>query len=277
VERADPALGGADVTAAAVPGVLAAAPPALPLAPPGTSGLAAAAALLALAVLVGAARPGPGRLHALVGPAAPPAADPPALRRPWIVLGAVAVAALGWAVAGPLVGAVLGGLAGAAGLAAAHRSGGRGDTADAPAADLAAAWELVAVGLRAGLPVAVAVSAAAGPLGGAAGAALRRVGGLLELGADAAHAWRTVERDPALCAFARAAGRSAATGAALAEVARAEADRLRSALVDSAQERAQRAAVLITGPLGLCFLPAFLALGIAPVVVGLAGEALAQW
>jgi pilus assembly protein TadC len=35
--------------------------------------------------------------------------------------------------------------------------------------------------------------------------------------------------------------------------------------------------VLITGPLGLCFLPAFLTLGIAPVVVGLAGEALARW
>ena len=48
-------------------------------------------------------------------------------------------------------------------------------------------------------------------------------------------------------------------------------------LLDSAQARAQRAAVLITGPLGLCFLPAFLVLGIAPVVIGLAREALAQW
>jgi hypothetical protein len=35
--------------------------------------------------------------------------------------------------------------------------------------------------------------------------------------------------------------------------------------------------VLITAPLGVCFLPAFLVLGIAPVVVGLAGEALASW
>ena len=35
-------------------------------------------------------------------------------------------------------------------------------------------------------------------------------------------------------------------------------------------------AALITGPLGLCFLPAFLVLGIAPVVIGLAREALAQ-
>jgi hypothetical protein len=28
--------------------------------------------------------------------------------------------------------------------------------------------------------------------------------------------------------------------------------------------------VLISGPLGLCFLPAFIALGIVPVVIGLA-------
>jgi hypothetical protein len=32
--------------------------------------------------------------------------------------------------------------------------------------------------------------------------------------------------------------------------------------------------VLVTGPLGLCFLPAFLAVGVAPVVMGLAGSLL---
>ena len=31
-----------------------------------------------------------------------------------------------------------------------------------------------------------------------------------------------------------------------------------------------RAAVLVTAPVGLCFLPAFLAVGVAPVVIGLA-------
>jgi hypothetical protein len=35
--------------------------------------------------------------------------------------------------------------------------------------------------------------------------------------------------------------------------------------------------VLITGPLGLCFLPAFLVIGVVPVVVGLAGQLVAQW
>jgi pilus assembly protein TadC len=143
--------------------------------------------------------------------------------------------------------------------------------------ELAAGWELLAVCLEAGLPVAPAVSAAAEPLRGTVGTQLRRVAGLLELGADPAAAWLTAEPVAALCTFARAAGRSAGTGAALAQVARTEATRLRAALLDTAQAKAQRAAVLITGPLGLCFLPAFLVLGIAPVVVGLAGEVLAQW
>jgi hypothetical protein len=135
----------------------------------------------------------------------------------------------------------------------------------------------LAVCLEAGLPVALAVAGAAESLTGAAGAQLRRVSGVLELGADPADAWQGAAATPPLAAFARAAARSACTGAALAQVARAEGARIRAQLVDSAHARAQRAAVLITGPLGLCFLPAFLVLGIAPVVIGLAREALAQW
>ena len=37
---------------------------------------------------------------------------------------------------------------------------------------------------------------------------------------------------------------------------------------------AQRASLLIAGPLGLCYLPTFLCLGIVPVVAGLAGDVL---
>jgi hypothetical protein len=37
---------------------------------------------------------------------------------------------------------------------------------------------------------------------------------------------------------------------------------------------AERAAILIAGPLGLCYLPAFVCLGIVPVVAGLAVDVL---
>ncbi|NUR42549.1 MAG: hypothetical protein HOV73_20935, partial [Streptomyces sp.] len=42
----------------------------------------------------------------------------------------------------------------------------------------------------------------------------------------------------------------------------------------TATARARRAAVLVTAPVGLCFLPAFIAVGVLPVVIGLAGPAL---
>jgi len=142
---------------------------------------------------------------------------------------------------------------------------------------LATMWAELAVCLEAGMPVAAAVAAVAEPLDGGTGAGLRRVAGLLELGGDPAQAWQAAASDPAIDAFARAAGRSAATGAALARAARSESARVRDALTDAAEARAQRAGVLIAAPLGLCFLPAFLVLGVVPVVVGLAGEVLVPW
>jgi hypothetical protein len=248
----------------------------LPAAVPGTA--VAALGVLAAVLLVAGAPCGSGRLRALH--AEPPpveVAQPRPLRASWLAVGAVAAALLGWAAAGAAAAVVLGAAAGAAGVVFSRRAAARAGPTAEEHGDVAGGWELLAVCLEAGLPVSVAVSAAAEPLGGPTGAQLRRVSGLLELGSDPVDAWRTAEDVPALATFARAAGRSAGTGAALAQVARAEATRLRADVLDTAQARAQRAGVLITGPLGLCFLPAFLVLGIAPVVVGLAGEALAQW
>jgi hypothetical protein len=194
-----------------------------------------------------------------------------------LVVGIGAVGAVGWALGGAAAGLVVTGLAGAAAVGLRRGLTGRAGERTEDGPELAGCWELLAACLEAGLPVAGAVLATATPLTGAAGQGMRRVAGLLELGADPVDAWRTVEHRHALAAFARAAARSAGTGAALARVARTECGRLRAGLTDAAQARAQRAAVLITGPLGLCFLPAFLVLGIAPVVIGLAGEALARW
>ncbi|WP_345607344.1 type II secretion system F family protein [Pseudonocardia adelaidensis] len=233
-------------------------------------------ALLAGALVVGPNRHGRHRLRALQDPPAAAASEGPPLRPVWIAVGGAAAGALGWAVAGAAAGLLFATAAAAAGLLAARRSRSGRPIAAEPDTELAAGWELLAVCLEAGLPVALAVTAAAEPLHGAVGARLRRTAGLLELGADAAAAWLAAERMPALATFARAAGRSAGTGSALAQVARAEAERIRAGLLDTAQAKAQRAAVLITAPLGVCFLPAFLVLGIAPVVVGLAGEVFAN-
>ncbi len=238
---------------------------------------AIAAAMLTAATLLPPGRVGRDRWWGLMTTAAAATEPPPRLRPAWLVVGIAAVGAVGWAVGGAIVGVAASGLAAGAAAGLRRALAVRPDERTEDAAALAGCWELLAACLEAGLPVADAVLATATPLTGAAGHGMRRVAGLLELGADPVDAWRTVEHRQALAAFARAAARSAGTGAALARVARTECARLRAELTDTAQARAQRAAVLITGPLGLCFLPAFLVLGIAPVVIGLAGEALARW
>jgi pilus assembly protein TadC len=237
---------------------------------------AAVLVLVAAALLASGGAPARARFAGLGQAPEITAAPPPPVRPAWIAVGAAAAALLGAVTGGPVSAVVLGAGVLAAGLAVRRKAGRPREGADDLAA-LAGLWSLLAVCLESGLPVAAAVTATTSRLTGPAGGALRRVAGLLELGADAGDAWSAAADRPALAPFARAACRSAGTGAALAQVARAEGDRLRAELTDTCRARAERAGVLITGPLGLCFLPAFLVLGIAPVVIGLASEALARW
>lgn len=234
------------------------------------TGLLAAAGALLLA----GGRTGRARLLAMGGDRSRASSSLPTGVRVAVV--AVAVAGLAWAVVGGAGGAVTGLLAGGAVVVAGRRLTAPPAARTGPG-DLAAAWDLLAVCLRAGLAVPVAVEAAAERLPGAAGETLRRTAGLLALGAGADQAWAGPAALPNMATFGRAAARSAATGAALGRTAEAEATRLRAELADLAEARAQRAAVRITAPLGLCFLPAFLVLGIAPVVIGLAGEVFSRW
>lgn len=134
--------------------------------------------------------------------------------------------------------------------------------------------DLLAAALRSGRPLSVALQLAAPAAGPASAAALARVAGLLELGADPAAAWALVDV-PALLPVAVAGRRSADSGARLAHGLEQLAADLRIQARSAAEERAQRAGVLGMLPLGLCFLPAFICIGVVPVVVGIAGSALA--
>jgi Flp pilus assembly protein TadB len=136
----------------------------------------------------------------------------------------------------------------------------------------AATWDLLAACLRAGLPVPTAVLAVAGGLPAATATALRSTSELLALGADPVTAWEPALLCPDTAQLARGARRTARSGTALAGVAGELASTIRAQAGDLAEARAQRAGVLITGPLGLCFLPAFVCLGIVPVVIGLAAQ-----
>ena len=144
-----------------------------------------------------------------------------------------------------------------------------------PAADpmaVAATWDLLAACLRAGLPVPTAMTVVAGELPAEPARALRSSAELLALGADPATAWAPATACQDTAPLARGARRTTQSGTALADLVTDLAVKVRAAAADNAEATAQRAGVLITVPLGLCFLPAFLCLGVAPVVAGLADQ-----
>lgn len=139
---------------------------------------------------------------------------------------------------------------------------------------IAATFDLLAACLRAGLPVATAAQAVSRSAPAPLSESLRRAADLLSLGADAATAWEAAASDPATESLARMARRSAASGSSLAGSMTELAADGRIQVEHLAAASAERAGVLISGPLGLCFLPAFICLGIIPVVVGLASRVL---
>lgn len=140
---------------------------------------------------------------------------------------------------------------------------------------MASSLDVLAACLSSGMTVAGAASAAAWSAPRPLAEVLSRAAGLLAMGADPARAWADPSTDHvAVAALVRLARRSAASGTALAQGVTELAEQARHDAADAARAASERASVLIAGPLGLCYLPAFLCLGIVPVVVGLAGDVL---
>ena len=140
---------------------------------------------------------------------------------------------------------------------------------------LAVHADLVAACLDSGMAIGAAlsaVSAAAPPADPDPDDPVRRldaVAALLLLGAEPDRAWSGAQEHPDLAALAAAARRSAVGGTTLADAVREHAVTLRASVAAASDRSASRAGVSMTAPLGLCFLPAFLCLGLAPVIVGL--------
>lgn len=145
---------------------------------------------------------------------------------------------------------------------------------------VASCLDVLAVCLEAGMAVPTAAAAAAPCAPPKLAGVLCRAAGLLALGADPVVAWSISPDEPVnaadtqLDALLRLARRSASSGAALAGGVAELADQSRHDAAHAATATAERAGVLIAGPLGLCFLPAFVCLGLVPVVAGLAGDVL---
>ncbi|MGH3563548.1 MAG: type II secretion system F family protein [Mycobacterium sp.] len=144
----------------------------------------------------------------------------------------------------------------------------------------ASSLDVLALCLVAGMAVPSAADATARSAPPQLARVLRRGADLLALGADPAIAWSPPPDQPPGSvdvqteALLRLARRSGSSGAALARGITELAAQCRHDASHAATAAAERAGVLIAGPLGVCFLPAFVCLGIVPVVAGLAGDVL---
>ncbi|MDT3441776.1 MULTISPECIES: type II secretion system F family protein [unclassified Pseudofrankia] len=159
-------------------------------------------------------------------------------------------------------------------------------------ADLPLALDLIAACLAAGATVPAALEATAAGVAGPLGVELRATARGLRLGATAAGATarlvaagtgptslldalrrrvgagqRASSARP-LMAAAQALGRVETSGARLADGLTRIAARARAQAHDEAIGAARRAGVAAAAPLGLCFLPAFLLLGVVPTILG---------
>ncbi len=136
-------------------------------------------------------------------------------------------------------------------------------------ADAPLGAEILAACLLTGSAPDRASEAVAAAVGGPVAEELRSVVGHLRLGGDPAMSWRQLERVPSLAALGRSIARAVESGAPVAQAVAALADEQRRRRRWEAQLRANKVGVRAAAPLGLCFLPAFVLIGIVPVVVGI--------
>jgi len=181
----------------------------------------------------------------------------------------------GYVLVGGVAGVVVG-LAGAYGVRRWERNRPRGSAAVAAAErresarQLPLAADLLAACISAGAGPREAAEAVGESLGGSVGEGLARVAAELRLGGEPPRAWGWFGRIPGAVALASCLERADCTGAPAAEPVSRLAERFRADRSRAVAAAGRKAQVLITAPVGLCFLPAFLAVGVAPVVIGLA-------
>ncbi|MCX6408501.1 MAG: type II secretion system F family protein [Propionibacteriales bacterium] len=141
---------------------------------------------------------------------------------------------------------------------------------DLVARQLPGALDLLVAVLASGRPVVVALDVVAGSVPAPLRDDLQGVVGRLRSGADAAAVWDVLARHPTLAMLARGFRRAEQSGAPVAAVLAATAADVRRDVAARSRERARAVAVRTAAPLGLCFLPAFLLVGIVPSLLGVA-------
>jgi Flp pilus assembly protein TadB len=135
-------------------------------------------------------------------------------------------------------------------------------------ADLPLAVDLLAACMRAGGPPGDALVLVADAVGGPLGGLFVEVAQRLRLGADPADAWVVLAAEPATSPLGRAVLRATVSGGPPARTLEQLGSDVRRRRNWAADERARAVETRAVVPLGLCFLPAFVLIGIVPTIAG---------
>lgn len=136
--------------------------------------------------------------------------------------------------------------------------------------DAAVLADIMAAALAAGAAIPSALMAMGRAVPGDQGQELLRVAAVLRLGGNWESAWEQSGADLQVLARALAPAWSdgVAPGALLAQVA----ERIRAERAAAARDAAARLGVRLVLPMGLCWLPAFVLLGLVPVLLSAGGS-----
>ncbi|MFD0867262.1 type II secretion system F family protein, partial [Tessaracoccus lubricantis] len=177
--------------------------------------------------------------------------------------GALLVLALAWPL-GPLVGVTVG-----LGLVVLLGQRAPGPDTRALTVQLPNALDFLSVCLDAGQPMRSAVEAVAAVSPAATRGVLREVGAQLALGRAGPDAWERLRPHPVWGRAAADIARAERSGTSLSGVLRVHAEDARQEARDQSLKAARTVGVRSVVPLMVCFLPAFILIGVVPIVAGL--------
>ena len=201
-------------------------------------------------------------------PSARPTLSDPRVVRIASVMGGLGVAwtiggVIGWGVGlGIAIGAPV-----ALGRLESRRDRDRREELERQGADAA---DLLSACLASGAPISSSAAAVARALGDPIAEPLGTLAASLDLGADPVEAWRGLAVQPGMAALSRAVARSLESGAPLTQSLPGIAEDLRRRSRAQVEAAARAAGVRAVAPLAACFLPAFLLVGVVPIVASLA-------
>lgn len=139
-------------------------------------------------------------------------------------------------------------------------------------AQLPSALDLLATCLLAGVSMRAAVETVAAVSPEDTALLLDKVAGQLRLGRAPSDAWLSLADDPWWGEVSRDVARSATSGTSLVQGLRIHASEARRELETAQLRRARTVGVRSVLPLMACYLPAFVLVGVVPIIAGLLGR-----